>query len=97
LQGLHQPADNQVQHRDPENVALLELLKYRQMKQRVVGVGADLALETLDLARQGWGGVFGGHDVASGRRRLAASMHAVSAKLKRRKPGFIRSDEQRSE
>ncbi len=49
-----QPAHHQVRHRDPEDVALLELLEDWQMKQRVVCVRANLAFQAFDLARQGW-------------------------------------------
>ena len=48
-----QPAHHEVQHRDPKDVALLELLEDRQLKQRVLRARADFAFQAFDLARQG--------------------------------------------
>ena len=60
-----QPAHHHVQHGNAKHVALLELLKYRQVQQRVMGVRADFAFQAFDLARQGFALLFCSHGVES--------------------------------
>ena len=59
-----QPAHHEIPHRNPKDVALLELLEDRQMQQRMMGMPARFAFEALDLARQGFAVLFRCHGVA---------------------------------